>query len=109
MTVRSSIRQWFDSKARAKTRRPRARPGLEVLEDRLVPAGPVYMIDVGGLHFSATDGFEQTGQEYKATSGSVAVSLTPTGKEEPLPLIQADLSDSDSEFIVDNNPGDPTF
>jgi hypothetical protein len=46
MTLRSSIRQWFVPKARAKTNRPRALPDLEVLEDRLVPAGPVFMIDV---------------------------------------------------------------
>src|SRR5262249_35751035 len=84
----------------------RCRPALEVLEDRVVPAP---MVDVGGLRFMATGGFEQTGQEDKATSGDVGIGYTPSGTEDFVALLRADLTDANSEFLVDNNAADPTF
>jgi hypothetical protein len=69
-------------------RRQPWRLALEPLEDRIVPATD--NLDVGGLHFIASDGFQQAPSgDYFVNTGTVSIGYTPVGSENPLPLVQA--------------------
>src|SRR5437879_419839 len=110
MRVTESLSPWFSPSAwlprRLRQRPARRRPGrrlnLEQLEDRIAP---VTQLDVAGLRFLATTDFVQNGNEHTVTSGKMSIGYTPAGTENFRPLIQADLSNEKSEFIVDTSPG----
>jgi hypothetical protein len=87
------------------------RPSLELLEDRIVPATDT--VDVAGLRFLASDGFQESGDDYFANTGTVSIGYTPaTATENFLPLIQAKLlgnSGPQNAFTLQPHQTSPAF
>jgi hypothetical protein len=95
MRFTESFSPWFSPSAwlpqrlpQRPARRPWRRLSLEQLEGRIVPATDT--LDVGGLRFLASDGFQSASGDHFVNTGTVSIGYTPVGLHDQfLPLIQA--------------------
>jgi hypothetical protein len=112
----SLVSSWL-GRSGSPRRQPRRRavaPGLEFLEDRIVPSA-LKQIDYGGLRFLASTQFQQSEitRDHYADSGYVTIGYTPAGKEKFQPLLQVDLTGGKDKTLLSlddqSNPTKPEF